>query len=189
MIRNGHLQHVLFSLLVFVGFAGPLRAQTPASTFDDLRSTLRLKTNETVEIFETTGVKRKVKIESVTDKSIFFTEQGIRGELAESQVLQIRHKKPEKWWNGMLIGLGAGVATTVVAVNRTCGSDGECDFYATAVFLPVFAGLGMGIGAAADRVISSHETVFVQPNSQGRTVRVSPILNKHNAGVNVSFRF
>jgi hypothetical protein len=81
-------------------------------------------------------------------------------------VREIRHRKPDKWWNGMLIGLEADAVATIVGVTTACSpNDAECDAIATAVFLPIFAGIGMGTGAAIDFAIKKHETVFSRSSS------------------------
>jgi len=190
-----HYQNTLspgiWSLFTVVLLAIPLQAQTPAGTFEELRDSLKLKEQETIEVTEESGAKYKAKVAAVSEGKIIITVDGQRREVAESQVREIRHRRPDKWWNGMLIGMGAGVASALVGVGTVCGwNDGECEVIASAVFLPTFAGIGMGAGAAIDYAIKKHETVFARSGSEiNRNLRVSPILGKKTAGVNVSYRF
>jgi hypothetical protein len=190
-----HYQNTLspriWSLFTVVLLAIPLQAQTPAGTFEELRDSLKLKEQENIEVTEESGEKYKAKIAAVSEDKIIITVDGQRREVTESQVREIRHRRPDKWWNGMLIGLGAGIASAVVAVPTVCGlNDDECTIIAAAVFLPTFAGIGMGAGAAIDYAIKKHETVFARPTTgTNRNLRVSPILGKKTAGVNVSYTF
>jgi hypothetical protein len=191
MNQNQILRVPLAVLLAVSALVTPLRAQTPASTFEELRANLKLKEKETIQITEDNGAKYNARVASISGQTLTITAKGIQRDLTESQVREIRHRRPDKWWNGMLIGLGAGVAATVVGVTTACGSnDPECDAIATAVFLPAFAGIGMGAGAAIDFAIKKHETVFARSSSTtSRSIRISPVLNKGNAGVRVAFGF
>ena len=174
-----------------IGLATSIWAQTPVSTFKELQASMQLKDNESIEITEQNGTKYKAKLAGISEQAIAIMAKGTRRELSESQVSAIRHRRPDKWWNGMLIGLGAGLAAAVVGVTTECGSnDSECQAITAAVFIPTFAGIGMGAGAAIDFVIRKHETVYARSGpGTNRGMRISPILNNGNTGVSVTFGF
>jgi hypothetical protein len=181
----------LWNVLMLMSFSMTLRAQTPAATFEELQANLKLHNEETIEITDANGMKYKAKIASISDRTLVVTAHGVRRELNESEVLEIRHRRPDKWWNGMLIGLAAGLVAVPVGVGTVCSSnDPECGAIATAVFLPTFAGIGMGAGAAIDFAIRKHETVFARPGTTAYyNVRIAPIVGKGTTGVSVSFGF
>jgi hypothetical protein len=185
------LASVFWSFLMLSAPTRPLRAQTPAATFEELRANLKLREQESIEITEASGAKYKAKIASISERTMVVTAKGIQRELTESDVREIRHRRPDKWWNGMLIGLASGIAAVPVGVGAACGwNDGECEAIAAAVFLPTFAGIGMGTGAAIDFAIRKHETVFARPGTgTNRNLRLSPIVGKKTAGIRVSFGF
>jgi len=190
MNSNRTLKSTLWGLVLLGATVMPLQAQTSANTFEGLRSSLKLKAGESIEITEDNGQKYKAKIAAISDRSIVVTRKGDQRELVESQVLQIRHKKPEKWWNGMLIGIGSGLAAAAVGVGIACDlPDPECQAIVGSIFVPTFAGAGAGIGAAIDRAISKHETVYSRSGVSLERMRVTPILGKNTAAVRVSFGF
>jgi len=186
---KGLLRRAL-SVCGLIGLATSIWAQPPVSTFKELQAGMKLKDNESIEITEQNGTKYKAKLAGISDQAISIIAKGTRRDLSESQVREIRHRRPDKWWNGMLIGLGAGLAVAAVGVSAQCSNDSECQAIATAVFVPTFAGIGMGAGAAIDFAIRKHETVFARSRSgTNRGMHISPILNNGNTGVRVTFGF
>ena len=190
MNSNRTLKRTLFGLVLLAATVLPLHAQAPATTFEELRTSLKLKEGESIEITETSGQKYKARLGAISAGSMVVTRKGDRRELVESQVLQIRQKRPEKWWNGMLIGIGSGLAVAAVGIGIACDSpDPECQAIVGLAFIPTFAGAGAGIGAAIDRAISKHDTVFTRSGLSLRRMQVAPILGKNTAAVRVSFGF
>ena len=162
----------------------------PSNSFQELRSRLKLTEGESVQITDDSGKRFKAKLARISDRSISVIVSGVQRELPESSVWEIRHRQRDVWWNGMLIGLGAGAAIGAATVVASCGGDTECQFYALAVGVPLFAGIGAGAGAGIDFAIRKHETVYARPNAAGqRGFRVSPILSKDAKGASLSFTF
>jgi hypothetical protein len=188
---NRMLGRTIWSLLALIGLAAPLRAQIPAASFEELRTSLKLKEGEKIEVTEDNGTKYKARFNALSGDTLVITANGAPRDLTESQVREIRHRRPDKWWNGMLIGMGAGIGAGIVGVATTCSpNDSECEAIATAVLVPAFAGIGMGAGAAIDFAIKKHETVFARSGVAAKgSVRISPILNKKTAGVSVALQF
>jgi hypothetical protein len=167
-----------------------LQAQTPpAATFEELQTGLMVKQGDTIEVTENDGSKYKGKIAAFSGSAFTITGRGFKRDLTESRVSRITVRRPDKLWNGLLIGAVAGTAASLVAVATACGgNDSECSAIATAVFLPIFAGGGAGIGAVIDSAIKKQDTVFVRPNAS-TGVRISPILDKQTVGVRLAFKF
>jgi hypothetical protein len=189
--KGAILNRILLAWLLLWGAPLQLRAQqTPATTFEELRSSLKLKEGESIDVTEDNGSKYKARLAAITDRTLAITANGVRRDLMESQVREIRRRRPDRLWNGMLIGMGAGIAAAAVGVAGQCGAnDSECTAITTAVFVPVFAGIGLGAGAAIDFAIRKHETVFARPGGGNSTINIAPILAGRTAGVRVLLSF
>lgn len=189
-INNTFILCVCGVFLLALGTPMKSAAQGPASSFEELRSRLKLSEGESVQITEDSGKRFKAKIAAISEHAISVTVGGVRRELPESSVWEIRRRRRDVWWNGMLIGLGTGAAIGAVSAFASCGNDTECQYYAAAVGIPLFAGIGAGAGAGIDFAIRKHETIYARPNAPGRRgLRISPILSKEAKGARVSFSF
>ena len=184
-------QSVLFTAwMACLLAAAPAMAQPePASaTFGALSP--RLETNERIEIRTTGGSRFTGRLRSLSGTVLTARVDGSVRQFSQDEVVEIRHRKPEPWWDGMLIGLGAGAVTGIVSVVSGCGDDSECRFYAGLVVIPLAAGGGAGVGALIDRMIHKDETVFVR-NGAASKIRVDlfPLVSKDTAGVKISLGF
>jgi hypothetical protein len=113
-------------------------------------------------------------------------------ELSEMDVLRIRRTVPDGVGNGIGFGLLAGVGAGLVGVAATCPrNDSECTAYASAVLIPTFSGIGIGVGVLVDALIHKRETVFERSaNTAKRGLFVAPLVGRNKtAGVSVSYRF
>jgi hypothetical protein len=183
IMRTFTLALVLATALI----GAPLYGQSPAATFLELQSRLQLHDNEKIEITDNSGSKLKGRAAGLSAATLKVNVKGVPRELSESQVLRIRHRKPDKWWNGMLIGLGVGVGTGIVlaaACDDWCGDNA----YLNGAF---GGGLwGMGIGAGIDFAVRKHETIFENPGAKKSvTLRVAPIVTQNTQGARLAFRF
>ncbi len=180
----------LFGTMVLAGIVVPLHAQNPASTFEELRSGLKLKDKEKIEITDENGQKLKARVSSITSQTLTVTVGKTRRDFDETQVMSIRHRRPDPWWNGMLIGLGTGAAIAVSANLAWCHDSYDCGagWYVSSA---IGTGLmGMGIGSLIDFSIRKHEQVFERKSrTVNNTLRVAPIANKDTRGAKLSFRF
>jgi hypothetical protein len=116
--------------------------QSPAGSFDELRSNLILHRGETIKISETNGTKYKGQLSEISDHSIVVSIKGSRLELPESAVARIVHRRPDKWWNGMLIGMGVGGATGSILAAVACSGSDDCYEPAVASGIATFAVMG-----------------------------------------------
>jgi hypothetical protein len=117
-------------------------AQSPAASFDELRSSLTLHRGETIKITETGGVEFKAQLAQISEHSIVVSVKNSRRELSESTVARIVHRRPDVWWNGMLVGMGVGAATGGVLASVACSGYGDCYGPAVASGITVFAVMG-----------------------------------------------
>ena len=175
--------------LLLIGKPIPAQAQTPASSFEELRSQPKLRQGESIEITDDTGKKFKARLAEISVRSIGVIVDGVRRDLQESTVREIQHRRRDVWWNGMLMGLGAGAATGAFITSSACDNDPECAFYVGIVSVPLSAGIGAGVGSLIDFAIRKHETVFVRAGAASRRLSISPILSKDRTGVRLAFSF
>jgi hypothetical protein len=177
---------------MFLGAASAsAQAVGAATSFGELTSPFfGLRRGESIEITDSQGKTFKAKLERITASSLTARVEGSAREFSESDIQELRHWKPDSLKNGMLIGLGAGALSGLVAASSECGNDPECAVYTTMAFVPIFSGSGLGIGALVDALIHKKETLFVRSGASGRTsLNVAPILFHNSTGVRVSFNF
>ena len=176
--------------LLALGLAAPVCAQIPGTTFEDLRTSQRLKPGEKIEVTEENGTKYKARFAGLSDKTLEIDRSGAPRHLTEAEVREIRHRRPESRWNGMLIGMAAGAGAGLLLGLNVCDTVyPECEV-AVAGLAALGAGCGTGIGALVDAAIVKHDTVFTRPDRvSANTVRVSPLLNKSRAGATVTLQF
>src|SRR5262245_57410601 len=140
---------VTLGCLMFTASAFAQQAGT-TSSFEALRNSLKLRPGERIEITDASGNKIAAKLDGISG-SILTAHAGKSAlEFRESSIAEIRHRKPERWWDGMVIGMGAGAATGLATAMSFCENDSECAFYATVAFVPTFTGAGAGVGALID---------------------------------------
>ena len=177
--------------LLMMGMALPARAQVAASSFDELRSALKLRKAESVQITDNTGKKFDAKIAEISDHTISVTDGGVRRQLSELDVREITHYRHGNARKGALIGLGVGAGFGALAVVLTCHPLEllPCGGWAL-VSAAAWGGIGAGIGAPIAYVSGRHETVFARPHTSSNPgLAVSPIISKDKKGVNLSFSF
>jgi len=175
--------------IIATGICLPAGAQTPpATSFLQVQSLL--DSGKSVQITDDKGSVFKGKVVIVSNNSITLTKDGIRRDFLESSVRQIRQRRPDVWWNGMLIGMGVGFATGFASVKGVCGNDSECSFYAGLAFIPLLTGIGAGAGAAIDFGIKKYDPVYIRPEVPTRgALRISPILSPDTKGLRLSLSF
>jgi hypothetical protein len=177
-------------LIPLVSLPALAQNQSPAASLEELRSRGGLREGETLQITDDKGATFKARFAEIRDRAIAITIDGTRRELAESTIREITHRRRDVWWNGMLIGLAAGVAGGAIVTRSACENDSECAFYTGLVALPVGAGIGAGVGAAIDFAIKKYDAVYARPGTAFyRGLAVSPIISKDTKGLAVTFSF
>jgi hypothetical protein len=190
MYRSRNLTLTLSAIVLLAALATPLPAQAPASTFEELRTTLRLNDKEPVEIIDTAGAKHKGTVTALSGMTLSTVVNGTPRDFLQSQVREIRQVRRDSLVNGALVGLLGGIGAGAIAVRASCGpNDSECAAIASLVFIPTFAAGGIGLGMLTDGLIKKHETVFAGSSAASRGFHIAPILGKKTAGVSVSFGF
>ena len=176
--------------LLLAAASGFAQAPEKASSFESMQSDAQLKHGERIEITDVSGRKFSARLDSISGSVLTAHKGESTLTFTEADIAQIRHRKPERWWDGMLIGAGVGALTGFVSAASVCPNDSECKAIVGAIFVPTFAGGGAGVGALIDSLFHKDETVYTR-NSESmlRRFNVAPVAGKGTAGVRVSLSF
>jgi hypothetical protein len=160
-------------LIVVAMLLAPLSGlgQASAQEFKDLSSRLRIGESLIVKDRADELTKGNL-IDLANSRLSIATNRGIR-EFSTEQVREVWRRERDSLSNGMLIGLGIGVAAGLLAPAFSCGgfNDPECSAIVRLVFVPIGAGTGLTAGGLLDRAIRT------------------PVLVYPSTGVRISFRF
>jgi hypothetical protein len=150
------------TLMAQEGWSQPpdTRPQKISSTFEELRE--KLRNGETVQVTEAAGTTYKARIAELSEKLSVIMPTGARRDLTESEVREIRRRRGDAVWNGLLIGMGVGLAAGVAFGTGEACESGQC----VASSVLAFSGIGAGAGTLIDLAIRKHETSFeVRPRT------------------------
>ena len=92
-------------------------------------------------------------------------------------------------WNGLLIGLGAGIAGAELFVRGNCGPrghDDECAAIAAVVGVATFVPGGVIVGGLIDK-FAGHQLIYRAP--QRASLSIAPVLGRDTGGLAFSVRF
>lgn len=120
-----------------------------------------------IRITRTDGSRIRGLFERPSGNAFDIRVRGNTVSVPRSSIQRIERRRPESKWNGLLIGLAAGVGAGYLVAKRQCGNDTECSVYATAAYVPLFAGIGAGAGTLIDFAIKRYDPLtFGQPALQ-----------------------
>ena len=131
---------------------------------------------------DTTGPEMKGRIAALSPSTLALLVDGIRHDLKDADVAQIRQRRPDSVANGARRGFIVGAL--VGAVAASISGDPGC-IPETALAQGV---LGLGVGVALDAMISSRQTIYGRAGSVQR-LAVSPLLSRARQGVLLSVGF
>ena len=156
-------------------------AQSEATSFDELQR--MLKPGQQVVVTELDGRETKGAVTQVSADAVVL---GART-FSERTVLSVR--RTDSVWNGLLIGLGAGIAANEVFVRSNCGPrgyDDECAAIATAVGMISFVPGGAVIGALIDK-FTGNTRLYRTP--MRASLAIQPIVARNRTGLSLAVRF
>ena len=87
---------LMFTTAAFAQAAGA------ASSFESLQASLKLKAGERIEITDVSGKKITAKLEGISGSVLTARTGKSRLEFKEASIAQIRHRKAERWWDGLV---------------------------------------------------------------------------------------
>jgi hypothetical protein len=167
--------------------SGPCLAQETAHTFDELKHVL--ETGDKVQVITDSGKKIHGQIAEISSSSLVLAGKDQRA-FSEDTIMEIKKRHPDRWWNGALIGFGAGTATGLLINHSSCGDDPECLAIGTAVFVLPSMAIGAVTGALIDHSMKRFDTVFLPSKASGkRSLKLAPVYSKDKKGVSLSLSF
>ena len=143
-----------------------------------------LKAGQTVVVSSNDGRSTRGKVVSVSATSLTLDV----GVFPSDSVTAVERR--DSSWNGILIGLGAGIAAARVSVGKTCDlPDPECAaIVTTAIGLPLI-GAGALIGWGVDRAIGNDYLYSAPYQAVGRSIMLTPFVGYKRAGAALAMRF
>jgi hypothetical protein len=152
------------SLLVMLSFSIEVSAQTPATSFEELQSHIRI--GDTVRVSEKSGQQTTGRIEALTPLSLRLAVKGTRHDFEQSAVTRIERRNRDSVRNGVFMGAAAGALIGFLAGKNVhegpCPPSQECgqaSVIGTAGGV-VWGGVG---GWIADALIHKREVVYQSP--------------------------
>jgi len=133
-------------------------AQTVAGSFEDLR--FKVKAGDTVYVTGEDGKERKARIIDLTASSLVISTGAGQDDLTESRVKRIRQRRPDRLWNGALIGFIAGGAGSLAGAKALESPPGSCSGGCVAGNVLFGGGLGALIGLGIDALIKGKQTIY-----------------------------
>lgn len=165
----------------------PALPQTPALSFEQLIAEDAIRPRQTVYVTDVWGHEVKGRLGELRPGSLVLMQGAHKIQMPEADVKRIEPR--DSLLDGLLLGLGAGIAGAFIAPHLICDlPDAECAAVAfAAVGLPSIAG-GIVAGALIDAAIK--KTVFEFAGTRGSArIQVSPVLGRRRAGALATIQF
>jgi hypothetical protein len=175
--------------VLFLFMAPVASAQEPVRSFADLPS--RVQKGEHIKVKLRDGTTIGGRFDGASGSSLRLIPSGntVR-EIPGATVTEIRKRRPDSVWNGVLIGAAAGVAAGLIGTAAMCKNDSECSAIVTLAFVPTFGAGGAGIGALADHLIHKDDPIYLGTAHLDRPrIRVAPLVSHNRKGVLISMSF
>lgn len=173
--------------VLILAFGGNLvLAQESVLSFDELEKEISI--GESVRIIDQGGNIVKGKVEDISPDSL--TLKGSKASLSANSIRVLQKRRKDHWWNGLLIGGGAGALGGLLLSKTQCSNDSECSAIATAVFVPAGVAIGMATGVLIDRAVTKYDTVFTgNTETRERRFQISPVISREQKGIGLSLAF
>lgn len=175
-------------------------AQLVATSFEELQALV--KSGDTIEVTDVSGRKTKGRLGELSASSLELLvrttgrdarETFVPQRLPETDVRQILLERSDPPWKGTLIGAAVVGGPWLLLCNPATdwceyGEAGAENLFRVAALITT--AIGAGVGALIDLSIKERRTVYYQtPSQQSSGLRVSPLLWKSAAGIQMSMRF
>ena len=175
----------VFLCLLVSTCSQPAAAQGIAGSFEQLQ--LLVRPGDTVTLTDTSGREATGKIADLTSSMLVLMEKGSRRELSEREVTTIRQRRSDSLANGAIWGLAVGglLATGMVAAFW----EGDDDIGPAAVGVALYSGVGAGIGAGVDALITRRHVIYQRRSTSAVEIGIVPLMTDQRKGALVSVRF
>lgn len=167
-------------------FSTSTGAQQLAGSFEQLR--VLVKEGDKVRVVDRSGREVQGAVTGLSSSSLTLMVTGGRQTFLESDVEAISQRRSDSLANGAKWGLAVGAGFGMLAgITLTSGYDNG-SIALVPVLALAYGGMGAGIGAGLDALISSNQVIFA---SRGPTskVTVRPVLRADRAGLFASLAF
>jgi len=181
------VRQMIGACVLLLLISAPARSQPPAGSFEQLLADGAISLNQPVHVTDAWGYRIKGRLVDLRPGSLVLMQGSQRMELREAEVNRIQ--RGDTVLDGLLLGLGGGVAAAAFAPHLFCDMpDPECAAIVyLAIGLPAIAG-GTVAGALIDAAVK--KTVFRFAGAQGTVrIHVSPVLDGRRAGALATIRF
>ncbi len=164
-----------------VSSAAIVRAQVPASSFDELR--LKTEVGRRVTVVGADGEALTGRLTELTPSTLAVLSGDEPHRFERWQVRLVEERYHDPVLNGVAIGaLSASVPALLLTINY-CPT---CLQVAAA-----YAVIGAGIGALVDSAVTTERTLYLPPaiRPAGARMTIAPVMSRRRAGLRVAFRF
>jgi hypothetical protein len=159
------MNRLVHTVMLLLLVAASAEAQELAGTFDQLR--VLVKPGDTLIVTDETGARVRGKVSQLSGTALVLDVSRALRRFQESDVDTIERRGPDSLKNGALIGLaiGGGLAAAAIAA-AVSADDMQAGWFLIAV--PVYGGIGAGIGAGMDALIEGHRVIYARLRSLSR---------------------
>jgi hypothetical protein len=160
--------------------ASPAKGQEVATTFEDLRLTVRI--DEPVLVTDSTGATHKGRLASLSASSLQLRQgSGPWTAFAEQDVNNVATVRRDPLWNGMMIGFAVG-ATPVALVGAAASAPGSD----VAAVSAAYGTIGLLTGLLIDVVNKQTVAIYVHPpQSRSSRIRFAPLYSRARIGLHL----
>jgi hypothetical protein len=175
-------------LLVLVPLViGNADAQEIAGTFDQLR--VLVKAGDKVRVVDDAGRETAGTIAELSPASLGLLVRGQRRDLTAAEINTITQRRSDSLANGAKWGFGVGAGLGLLAGLALASEYDEGDDSALVFFgALIYGGIGAGIGAGVDALISTRQVIYARRAASFR-VTVRPLLTRRRQGAMVAVGF
>ena len=160
-------------------------AEAQNTSFD--RLALLVDPGDTITVTDKDGRRLKGRLLNLSPTTLALQAGGLRHELDGGDISFVRRRESDSLKNGAINGAVTGLGIVTVPLLILAGHP---DVSPAAAFLalPLYVGVGAGIGAGLDALIENSRVIYKAPPSR-RRLAVSPVLSSERQGLSVSFGF
>jgi hypothetical protein len=174
-------------VLLHVGHA-TVHAQELAGTFDQLR--VLVKPGDKITVTDDAGRETSGRLVELSSTSLALIVDDERRDLPASEVNTIRQRRSDPLANGAKWGLGIGAALGLAAgLALSSGYDNDDDGALVGFGILIYGGLGAGIGAGVDALISGNQVIYARRTASSSRVTIRPLVTPQRRGVVLAVGF
>ena len=192
--RGGTMSRLYLAVVLFI-VPATLRAQeafTPLDSGLTVGETIHVLVDAPCATKACPGELVKGKVAKLSDASLVVDDGGLKPARVGGAGCSLFERPTDRIWNGLLAGFVVGFAVGFGSVMLDGCEREPCLFdsssFAAAAGI-VGGGIGAGVGAITDALISRQRVVFVRPATSRVVTSIAPGVGVHSGGVSLTVRF